>query len=226
VNRKTLAKTIDHAILKPEMTIKELIKECEIAKSCGVFSVCVKPCDVKAACDLLKDSGVLVGTVIGFPHGSTTTAAKVFEAAEAIGSGAKEIDMVINVGRLLSNEYQYVEEDIRKVVEVGHREGILVKVIIETSLLTDALKVTACKLAEKAGADFVKTSTGFNGGGAALEDIKLMREAVSKNVRVKASGGIKTSEFANSLIEAGCERLGTSASKAILESDDTYEGNY
>ncbi len=224
--KKNMAKTIDHAVLKPDMTIADLKRECEIAKQYGVFSVCVKPCDVKVACELLKGSDVLVGTVIGFPHGSTTTAVKVFEASEAIANGAKEVDMVINVGRLLSNEYDYVEEDIRKVTEAAHREGALIKVIIETSLLTDEQKVTACKLVEKAGADFVKTSTGFNGGGASIEDIRLMRETVSPNVQVKASGGIKTSEFADSLLEAGCTRLGTSATRAIMSLDETYKGSY
>lgn len=224
--QKNIAKAIDHAVLRPDMTIADLKRECEIAIQYGVFSVCVKPCDVKIACEFLKGSDVLVGTVIGFPHGSTTTAVKVFEAVEAIGNGAKEVDMVINPGRLLSNEYNYVEEDIRKVVEAAHLKGALVKVIIETSLLNDEQKTAACRLAEKAGADFVKTSTGFNGGGASIEDIRLMRNAVSHNVQVKASGGIKTSEFADSLLEAGCTRLGTSATKAIMEADDTYKGSY
>lgn len=217
MDRKTLAKTIDHAILKPEQTADDLARECAIALEYGVFSVCVKPSDVARAVELLQGSDVKVSTVIGFPHGATTSAVKVFEAQDAISNGAAELDMVLNIGRLLAGEDDYVEADIRGVVEAAHPQGVLVKVIIETALLDDRAKGAACRLAEKAGADFVKTSTGFNGGGATLADVKLMRDALGPQMRIKASGGIRTYELAESLLAAGCTRLGVSGTKALLE---------
>jgi len=167
--------------------------------------------------EALKDSKVKVSTVIGFPHGSTTTACKVFEAVEAMENGAEELDMMINIGKLLTGDYDYVREDIKRVVSVARERGVIVKVIIETALLDLNHKVQACKLAEEAGADFVKTSTGFAGKGATLEDICIMRGAVGPNMKLKASGGIKTFEQAAEFVNAGCERLGTSSTAAIAE---------
>lgn len=225
MDKKTIASTIDHAVLKPDATDAHLEKECVICKEYHVASVCVKPSHVIMAAQLLKGSDVKVCTVIGFPHGSTTTACKVAEALEAIENGADELDMVINVGKLLSGDTAYVRDDICKVVEACHGRDKIVKVIIETSLLSDDMKVLACKLSEEAGADYVKTSTGFNGGGATPQDIELMRNAVSIGMKVKASGGIKTFEQAAAFIKQGCARLGTSATVSILEGLE-YQGMY
>ncbi|MGI5839350.1 MAG: deoxyribose-phosphate aldolase [bacterium] len=225
MDKKALAKTIDHAILKPEQTAADLVRECAVAREYGVFSVCVKPSDVARAAELLQDSEVKVSTVIGFPHGGTTSAVKVSEAREAIENGAAELDMVINIGRLRSGDYDYVEAEIRGVVEAAHPKGVLVKVIIETALLDDGAKTTACRLAEKAGADFVKTSTGFGGGGATLADIELMRKTVGPQMQIKASG-IRTAEFAAALLDAGCARLGVSGTNALLESIKAADGDY
>ena len=177
--------------------------------------MCVNPSYVATCAELLKGTGVQVCTVIGFPLGANSTATKAFETAHAIKDGADEIDMVINIGALKSQKLLLVEEDIKEVVAAA--EGKIVKVIIETSLLTNEEKVIACQLAEKAGANFVKTSTGFNGGGATIEDVILMKESVSTTVSIKASGGIKDLETAKRLIAAGASRLGTSAGIAILK---------
>ncbi|GAE88693.1 deoxyribose-phosphate aldolase [Acetivibrio straminisolvens] len=217
MDKNTVISMIDHAVLKPDATDADVLRECEIAVKYGVASVCVKPCHVALAREALKGSKVKVSTVIGFPHGSATTACKVFEAVEAMENGAEELDMVINIGKLLAEDYYYVRDDIKGVVSVAHEKGVIVKVIIETALLDLIQKVQACKLAEEAGADFVKTSTGFNGRGAALEDICIMRGAVGPNMKIKASGGIKTFEQAVEFINAGCERLGTSSTVAIFE---------
>ncbi|MDQ2085354.1 deoxyribose-phosphate aldolase [Herbivorax sp. ANBcel31] len=225
--RDVVAKAIDHAVLKPEFTDLELEKEVKLAKEYNVASVCVKPCHVKIAGEILKDSKVLVGTVIGFPHGTTTTKCKVNESIEAIENGAKELDMVINIGKLISGDYQYLKNDISEVVNCAHDRNVIVKVIIETALLNDQQKIQACEIAEQAGADFVKTSTGFNGGGASLSDIELMKESVSSKTKIKASGGIKTLEQAMKFIEVGCSRLGTSSTVAILtNSVNDVDSNY
>ncbi|MCX7748629.1 MAG: deoxyribose-phosphate aldolase [Clostridia bacterium] len=216
MEKKTIASMIDHAVLKPEASDKDLKRECEIAARYKVASVCVKPSHVTLAGECLKGTGVKVSTVIGFPHGSATTFCKAAEARESIQNGAEELDMVINIGKLLSGDFDYVRQDIKEVVDIAHEKGALLKVIIETSLLSDEMKVTACKLAEEAGADYVKTSTGFNGGGATLEDVLLMRKSVSDKVKVKASGGIKNFDQAAAFIDAGCLRLGTSATEQIL----------
>lgn len=225
MDKNLIAKTIDHAVLKPEATDEDLKRECDICAKYKVASVCVKPSHVKLASQLLSSSEVGVCTVIGFPHGSTTTACKVAETVEAILNGADEIDMVINVGQLLSENFEYVKTDIAKVVEACHNKGKILKVIIETSLLSNEMKIKACKLSEEAGADYVKTSTGFNGGGATIDDILLMKESVSNNVKLKASGGIKTLEQAQEFLNVGCSRLGTSATVSILEGME-YKGNY
>lgn len=228
MDKKTIASMIDHAVLKPDATDEELRIECEMASKYGVATVCVKPSHVSLAKIFLKDSRVKVSTVIGFPHGSTTTSCKVFEAREAIENGAEELDMVINIGKLKSGDYDYVRKDIKSVVDMAHALNASVKVILETALLSDDLIIKASRLAEEAGADYVKTSTGFNGRGASLEDIELMRNSVSAKVGIKASGGIKNLEQAVKFAEAGCLRLGTSGTVNILgdESDKVPESEY
>lgn len=224
--RNEVAKYIDHAVLKPNHTDDDVRKACEMAKRWNIASVCVKPCHVLLAKKLLEGSDVKVCTVIGFPNGSTTTVTKAFETIDAIMDGASEIDMVMNVGKLISGDEHYVLNDIKQVVNICHSKNVLCKVIIETSLLTDDLKVKACELVKQAGADYVKTSTGFNGGGATLEDIALMKNTVGDQVKIKASGGIKTYEQAVAFIEAGCSRLGTSSTEEILSGGEGKEMDY
>lgn len=216
MDKMKIASMIDHAVLKPEATDFDVERECAVALKYKVASVCVKPCHVEYAARLLEGSCVEVSTVIGFPHGTTTTACKIAESCEAIENGAKELDMVINIGKLLSGDFEYVENDIRNVVDEAHAKGVLVKVIIETALLTNEMKIEACKIVSKCGADYVKTSTGFNGKGADLADIALMKSNVGKNVKIKASGGIRSFEQAVAFAEAGCSRLGISATAAIV----------
>ncbi|WP_240468656.1 deoxyribose-phosphate aldolase [Gracilibacillus sp. YIM 98692] len=206
---------IDHTMLKPETTeatINQLIEE---AKDYQFASVCINPVWVKHCASALKGTGVEVCTVIGFPLGATSTEAKVFEAKQAIANGATEVDMVIQIGVLKSNNSALVEEDIKAVVDAAHPDAI-VKVIIETSLLTDEEKRKACQLAKKAGADFVKTSTGFAGGGATVKDVELMYQEVGDQLEVKASGGVRNLEATQKMIDAGATRIGASAGVAIL----------
>ena len=217
MDKAFVASMIDHAILRPEATEEDLRRECKLAAQYGVATVCVKPSDVSLSKELLEGSGVGVCTVIGFPHGSTTTACKVFEVEDAIKGGATEVDMVINIGKLISGDYDYVKKDIIAVVEASHKYKKLVKVIIEAVLLSDEQKEIACKLAEQAGAEYVKTSTGFAGGGATLHDVAIMRKSVSSHIKIKASGGIKNIEHAMAFINAGCHRLGTSSLINIME---------
>ena len=214
---KDIAKMIDHSLLRPELTIEQVIEGCRIAREYDVVSVCVKPCDVVLAKKELAGCDVLVTTVIGFPHGAHKTETKVFEASQAIEDGAVELDMVLNIGRLLSREFEYVEKDIKAVVDLAHSKGVIVKVILENCYLTDELKEIACKLCEKAGADFVKTSTGFGTSGATIEDLKLMRKTCSKVVRVKAAGGVRTLDAALDVRRVGTARFGATTTKAILE---------
>jgi deoxyribose-phosphate aldolase len=222
-NLETVARCIDHTSLKPDATTAQISTLCEEALQYNFFSVCINPQYVKLCASTLKDSSVLVCTVIGFPLGANTSATKAFETTQAVLDGATEIDMVINIGALKSLDYLQVEEDIRDVVLAA--EGLVVKVIIETSLLTDEEKVVACQLSEKAGASFVKTSTGFNGGGATISDIILMKASVTEKIRIKASGGIKDLDTAKKMIASGASRLGTSAGVSIvknLASQDFY----
>lgn len=211
-----IAKFIDHTLLKADSTKDMVIKLCKEAKEYGFFSVCVNPYYVELAKEQLKDSNVKVATVIGFPLGITTKEAKAMEAKEAIEAGAHELDMVINIGALKDEDYNKVKEDIEAVVNVA-KDRALVKVIIETCLLTREEKIKACKLAKEAGAHFVKTSTGFSTGGATVEDVKLMKETVGDGVEVKASGGIRDYEMAVKMLEAGATRLGASASVDIVK---------
>ena len=224
MNKKDLARMIDHTSLKPEATDKEIEKLCKEALEYNFASVCVNPAMVEKATSMLKDSDVKVCTVIGFPLGATTTEVKVFETEDVIKKGATEVDMVINVGKLKEGNLEYVKNDIESVVNAAKGKA-LTKVIIETCLLTDEEKITACKLSKEAGADFVKTSTGFSTGGATASDIKLMRETVGPDLGVKASGGVRSLEDAMTMIENGATRIGASASIAICEgtkSDSTY----
>ena len=210
-----IAKIIDHTELKPDATKGQILQLIEEAKKNKFASVCVNPTWVKQASQGLKDSAVSVCVVIGFPLGANTTETKVFEANDAIKNGATEVDMVISIGELKDKNYDYVEQDIKAVVDVAKGKA-LVKVIIETCLLTKEEKIRACELAKEAGADFVKTSTGFSKGGATVEDVKLMRETVGTEMGVKASGGIHTKEEATKMIEAGATRIGTSSGISII----------
>ena len=218
MRKEEIAKMIDHTILKPEATKEQVKNVCEEALKYNFASVCINPGQVAFVASMLKGSKVKVCTVIGFPLGANTTRVKAIEASEAIKDGAEEVDMVINIGRLMDKDYDYVKEDIKAVVEAAKGKA-LTKVIIESCLLTDEEKVTACKLAKEAGADFVKTSTGFSKGGATYEDIKLMRETVGSEMGVKASGGVRSNKDALSMIEAGATRIGASASIAICEGE-------
>ncbi|KAJ1730073.1 hypothetical protein H4S06_001734 [Coemansia sp. BCRC 34490] len=215
-----VAKTIDHALLKPEMTVDEVIAGCKLCDKYGTASVCVKPCDVKVAAEALKDSDVDVGTVIGFPHGIAVTEVKVLEALRAIDDGAVELDMVINVGHLRSGRIDEVRDEIRSVTAAAKTRlpACCVKVILECSLLSADEIATASRLAEEAGADYVKTSTGFGPGGARVDDLRVMRQATNPDlVRVKASGGIRSLDDLIACLQAGADRIGTSATAAIIE---------
>ncbi len=216
ITYEQLAKTIDHSLLKPELTEADVIAGCEVARRYNVASVCVKPCHVALAARLLQGTTVAVGTVIGFPHGAHTTAAKVFEAQDAMANGAVELDMVQNIGELRSGHADYVREDIRAVVQAAKGRAI-VKVILENAYLTDGQKVLACKLAEEAGADFVKTSTGYAPSGATIADLKLMRASVGPHVGVKAAGGVRTLDAALEVIDTGTTRIGATATAVILD---------
>ena len=217
-----LNRMIDHTILKPEATEAAVQKIIDEAKEYNFFSVCINPCWVAFASEQLADTDVAVCTVIGFPLGAHTPEVKAYEAADAIKNGANEVDMVINIGALKSQQYDYVRQDIQGVVDAAKGKA-LVKVIIETALLTDEEKVKACELAKEAGADFVKTSTGFSTGGAKVADIRLMRETVGPDMGVKASGGVHNAEEALAMIEAGATRIGASTGVAIV-SGATGEG--
>lgn len=213
ITKKELASKIDHTLLGQEATLEKVKEVVNFAIEHETASVCVSPDRLKMVSQMLKDSPVLACTVIGFPHGTQTTASKVAESKEAAKNGADELDMVINVGHLKDGNYNYVKEDIQAVVEATDK---VVKVIIETSVLTDEEKIKACQLAEEAGADFVKTSTGYAGGGATAEDVELMRKTVSDSLQVKASGGIRSLENCLKMLEAGANRIGASRSKDIL----------
>lgn len=213
-----LAKYIDHTILAPNATEEQVEKIISEALEYGFASVCINPYWVKKVAQGLADSDVKVCTVIGFPLGANKTSIKVSEAKEAIADGADELDMVINIGELKAKHYDVVKADIKAVVDVCHAESKLVKVIIEACLLTDEEKIKACELSKEAGADYVKTSTGFSTGGATVADIELMRKTVGPDIGVKASGGIHSKEDALALIEAGASRLGASAGIKIVNS--------
>ena len=218
IHGKPLSKYIDHTLLKADAQEPAIEKLCQEAIRYDFASVCVNSSWVPTAARILADSDVKVCTVIGFPLGACSTEAKVCEAGQAILAGASEIDMVLHIGHLKAGDIDYVQEDIRQVAEVCHQHaGTILKVIIETCLLTDQEKVTACKAAEAAGADFVKTSTGFAAAGATAADVRLMKEAVGTRLQVKAAGGIRDLETALAMIEAGADRIGASAGIQIIE---------
>lgn len=215
VTYEQLAGTIDHSLLKPMLTTEDVVAGCDLAATYQVVSVCVRPADVPLASSELEDTGVAVGTVISFPHGDSASAVKVAEAGKALDDGAVELDMVLNIGWLLSGRESEVQDDIAAVVE---RSGdALVKVIFENAYLTEEQKIAACKLSEAAGADYVKTSTGYAPSGATIEDIRLMRENVGPGVKVKAAHGVRTLDALLAVIEAGAERCGATATAAMLD---------
>ncbi len=213
---KQVAALIDHTLLKPEATRAQVTKLCQEAVKYGFCSVMVNPANVAQAVSLVQGSPVVVGTVIGFPLGATTGTAKIAEAVDALRLGAKELDMVINIGALKSGERTLVSAEIRALADVAHRSGAILKVIIETALLNTDEKIVACKLAADAGADFVKTSTGFSTAGATVGDVELMRGVVGHKIGVKAAGGIRTATDVRAMIDAGANRIGASASVAIV----------
>ncbi len=217
LTERDIAKAIDHSLLRPELDDTFIENGCRLAAEYDVASVCVRPADVGRARALLQGTDVAVGTVIGFPHGSHRTETKVFEARAALADGATELDMVIQIGALKSGRDADVQADIAAVVEVAHAAGAIVKVIFENAYLTDEEKVRACRLAEAAGADFVKTSTGFAPGGATHEDLALMRRSVSPHVQVKAAGGVRTLDALMAVMALGVTRCGATATKTILD---------
>jgi deoxyribose-phosphate aldolase len=216
VSYQQLAGTIDHSLLRPQLTLTEVVEGCALAADYGVVSVCVRPADVALAAKELAGTGVAVTTVVSFPHGDSTTDTKVHESNRAMEDGAVELDMVMNIGLMLSGEQQAVEEDIAAVVDAAGGNAI-VKVILENAYLTDEQKVAACHLAEAAGADYVKTSTGFAPTGATIEDLRLMRASVGPRVKVKAAHGVRTLDALLAVIEAGADRCGATATAAILD---------
>ena len=217
LTERDIAKTIDHSLLKPELDDAFVEAGCRLAAKYDVASVCVRPADVKRARAILAGTNVAVGTTIGFPHGNHVTEIKVAEARRALADGATELDMVIQIGALKAGRDADVESDIRAVVEVGHAAGALVKVIFENAYLTDEEKIRACHLSESAGADFVKTSTGFAPSGATLDDLKLMRANTSPHIRIKAAGGVRTLDALLAVMEVGVTRVGATATEPIIK---------
>ena len=218
-----IAKMLDHSTLQPFLTDEDIRKGCELALRYDTASVCARPCDMPLVASLLRGSDVKVCTVIGFPHGTHRTAIKVAEAKQALADGCTELDMVINIGKLLGGDEDYVRDEIRQIVQVAHEAGALVKVILETCYLTDAQKVTACHPSEEAGADFVKTSTGYGTKGCTIQDLQLMRRSVSERVQVKGSGGIRDLDTVLSARAVGATRCGVSATAAIMaEAEKRY----
>jgi deoxyribose-phosphate aldolase len=217
ITEEKVAKTIDHSLLRPELTLEEVLAGCALAATYDVASVCCRPLDVSHCRDALEGSGVLVGTVVGFPHGSSTSAVKAAEAERALDDGAAELDMVLPIGWLRSGEDAYVHDDIAAVVEVAHARGAVVKVILENAYLSDEQKVRGCELSEKAGADYVKTSTGYAPSGSTMDDLRLMRASVSGRVKVKAAGGIRTLDLLIEGLNAGMDRCGATATAAIID---------
>ncbi len=216
--RGRLAAMIDHTLLKPDATPEQIRRLCAEAREHGFYAVCVNPVYVRMAAELLQGSQVRVDSVVGFPLGASLSEVKAFEAERAIGAGAQEVDMVLNIGALKAGDGQAVHDDIAAVVRVCHGAGVVCKVILETGYLTDAEKIEACRRAVAAGADFVKTSTGFGPGGATVADVALMRGTVGPGVGVKAAGGIRTFDAAREMVWAGANRIGASASVQIVAS--------
>lgn len=217
VTYRQVAKMLDHSLLQPVLTDQEMEKGCQLALEYGVASVCIKPYYLRRCAEILKGSDVLPSTVIGFPHGGHLTKIKVAEAQAALDDGGKELDMVVNVGKVLTGDWSYVLDDVRAVVEVAHRGGAIVKVIFENCFLQDSHKETLCRLCGEAKADFVKTSTGYGDGGATDADLTLMRRCSPPQVQVKAAGGVRTFDRLLAVRAMGVTRVGATASKAILD---------
>lgn len=214
---RDIAKMIDHSLLNPVLTDEELERGCRIAREYGVASVCIKPYYLKRCAEILQGSDVVPSTTIGFPHGGHMTAIKVAEAKQALDDGGVELDMVVNIGKVLSEDWDYVRDDIRAVVEVTHERGGIVKVIFENCYLQDSHKIRLCEICAEVGADFVKTSTGFGSGGATIEDLKLMRKHSPPQVQVKAAGGIRTLDALLEVRAIGVTRVGATRTVEILE---------
>lgn len=223
VTVQDIANTMDHSLLQPQMNKDDIVEGCELAKKYNCISVCVRPCDIELSAELLKDTDVIITTVIGFPHGTATTQSKVFEAEDAIARGADELDMVINIGRVKSHDWDYVENDIRQVAEAAHRGGCQLKVILENAYLTEEEKIKACEICDKAGADFTKTSTGYAPSGSKMEDLKLMRAHTSPRMQVKAAGGIRTLDDCLQIMGCGACRIGTRSTAAVLAEAEERE---
>lgn len=221
--KEQVAATIDHAVLKPEFGDKELKEQAQMCIEKGVYSMCVKPCDIKAAKELLKNSKVKVSCVLSFPHGADTSEVKAFQAKNAIENAVDEIDMVMNIGQFLSGNYEYVVNDIKAVVDIAHHNGVLVKVIQESGFLTLEQVAKACELSYEAGADFVKTSTGFGPGTATSEIISIMIETVGHKMQIKPSGGIRDWTTAVGYLEQGAQRLGVGSTIAVLDGSTAGE---
>jgi deoxyribose-phosphate aldolase len=212
-----IAKMLDHSLLQPTLTDAELEQGCRTARAYDVASVCIKPYFVRRAAEILAGSTVAVGTTIGFPHGGHLTRIKVAEVEAALADGARELDMVVNIGKVLSREYRYVADDIRAVVEAAHRNGAIVKVIFENCFLQNEHKEQLCRICGEVGADFVKTSTGYGAAGATDEDLRLMRRCAPPHVQVKAAGGVRTFDRLLAARALGVTRVGATATRAILD---------
>lgn len=217
VTVQDIANLMDHSNLQPQLTIQDTIDCVEMAKKYNCISVCVRPSDIEIVKPLLEDTDIIITTVIGFPHGTCTTETKVFETEDALAKGAEEVDMVLNIGRLKSGDHEYVEKDIRAVVEAAHKGGVKIKVILENAYLTNEEKIIACQICERAGADFTKTSTGYAPGGSTIEDLKLMRANTSPRMQVKAAGGIRTLDDTLDIMATGTIRIGTRSTEDILK---------
>lgn len=217
VTYEEIAAMIDHSLLKPTLTDQDIVDGCSLAKEYKVASVCVRPSDLPLCRKILAGSDVLLTTVIGFPHGTTTTKTKVAESAEAIENGAVELDVVLNIGKLRSGEYDYVADDLKAVIDLAHANNVLVKVIFENCYLSREEIIKACEICNNVGADYVKTSTGYGSGGATDEDLKLMRQYANPDIKIKAAGGVRTLERAIEVRKLGVTRFGCTATCGILE---------
>jgi deoxyribose-phosphate aldolase len=214
---EALAKMIDHSLVRPELTDADVVEGCQLAKAYHVASVSVRPSDVDAAARELQGSDVAVGSVTGFPHGSSTTGTKLYEARDLLRRGAREIDMVLNIGKLRSRAFQYVETELLQMADACHQAGAILKVIFENAYLTDEHRIVACRICARAGVDFAKTSTGFAPSGYKLEDVRLMRKHLPETIGIKAASGVRSLETAIEVYEAGCKRFGATQTAAILD---------
>lgn len=212
-----IAKMMEHAVLLPELSEEEVRTGCEIARQYGVAAICVRPCDAEMAVRWMEGSGVAVASVAGFPHGSSTTAAKLYETRDLLRRGVKEIDTVLNVGKMISRQFQYIENELEQMAQACHEEGAVLKVAFENGYLSEDLKTIACRIAKRTGVDYARTSTRFGPAPYSLDDIRLMRRLCGERVKLKASGGVQTITQVLEIRESGCERIGSMATVAILE---------